>query len=156
GSGNVPYMNYQDNPWRPRHRFWFGPMTMIQFLSDAGYLPGTAHDISMFSMIQGIGAALTTIQNNHPNDQVAMLLFNRPQYDNDPPGTGTFNLPQYNLNKSYAAMINSLWLPPNSSTSDARLWDSAGQQTQIPSAHGDYDANTATSYGFMLAYNQFS
>jgi hypothetical protein len=27
---------------------------------------------------------------------------------------------------------------------------------QTPRAHGDYDANTATSYGLMLAYNQFS
>ena len=27
---------------------------------------------------------------------------------------------------------------------------------QTPRAHGDYDGNTATSYGLMLAYNQFS
>ena len=27
---------------------------------------------------------------------------------------------------------------------------------QTPRAHGDYDTNTATSYGLMLAYNQFS
>src|SRR5262249_50674373 len=124
------YMDYQDNPWRPRHRFWFGPMTMIQFLSDAGHLPGTAHDISMFSMKQGIGAALLTIQNNHPNDLVSMLLFSRPQYANDPIGTGIFNLPQYNLNRDYTSMINSLWLPPNSGNSDVRLWDpSTGMHT---------------------------
>ena len=33
-------------------------------------------------------------------------------------------------------------------------WDSNGLNT--PHAHGDYDSNTATSYGLMLAYNQFS
>src|SRR5205823_1119327 len=27
---------------------------------------------------------------------------------------------------------------------------------QIPRAHGDWNSNTSTSYGFMLAYNQFS
>jgi hypothetical protein len=51
-------------------------------------------------------------------------------------------------------MINSLWFPPNASASDVRPWDPNGMQT--PRAHGDYCANTATSYGFMLAYNQFS
>ena len=63
-------MNYLDNPWRPRHRLWFGPGTMIQFMMDCGYLPGTTHDISMFPMKQGVGGALTDIQNNHPNDLV--------------------------------------------------------------------------------------
>ena len=33
-------------------------------------------------------------------------------------------------------------------------WDANGLNT--PHAHGDYDSNTATSYGLMLAYNQFS
>ena len=51
-------------------------------------------------------------------------------------------------------MINALWYPPNSSSSDVRLWDANGQLT--PRAHGDYNGNTATSYGLMLAYNQFS
>ena len=31
------YMNYADNPERPRHRLWFGPMTMVQFMSDTGH-----------------------------------------------------------------------------------------------------------------------
>jgi hypothetical protein len=147
------YMDYLDNPERPRHRLWFGPMTMIQYMSDTGILPGTTHDISMYPMKTGVGAALTDIQNNHPNDLVSMILFNRPQYNNDAPGTGAFNLAQYSLSRSYQSMINSLWIPPNSA-SDVRPWDANGSQT--PRAHGDYDANTASSYGFMLAYNQFS
>jgi hypothetical protein len=74
------YMVYDDNPQRPRHRLWFGPMTMVQFMSDTGILPGTAHDISMYPMKVGIGQALQDIQNNHPNDLVSMILFNRPLY----------------------------------------------------------------------------
>ncbi|HEV8002880.1 MAG TPA: hypothetical protein VGP63_23550, partial [Planctomycetaceae bacterium] len=55
---------------------------------------------------------------------------------------------------NYANLINALWYPPNSGTTDVTPWDSNGLQT--PRAHGDYDSNTATSYGLMLAYNQFS
>ena len=51
-------------------------------------------------------------------------------------------------------MINALWFPPNSGSADVRPWDANDQQT--PRAHGDYCSNTATDYGLMLAYNQFS
>jgi hypothetical protein len=51
-------------------------------------------------------------------------------------------------------MINSLWYPPNSSSADVTPWSSNGNL--IPNAHADYDSNTATSYGLMLAYNLFS
>jgi hypothetical protein len=51
-------------------------------------------------------------------------------------------------------MMHSLWFPPNSDTNDVLPWDGNGKQT--PRAHADYNANTATSYGFMLAYNQMS
>jgi hypothetical protein len=51
-------------------------------------------------------------------------------------------------------MISDLWYPPNSSTADVRPWDANGNLA--PGAHGDYDSNTATSYGLMLAYNQLS
>jgi hypothetical protein len=152
--GGGQYMNYKDNPKRPRHRLWFGPMTMVQYMSDTGLLPGTAHDISMYPMKTGLGGAIQDIQNNHPNDLVAMILFDRPQYSNDAAGTGAFNLAQYSLTTNYSGIINSLWVPPNSGSTDVRPWDANGAQT--PRAHGDYDTNTASSYGFMLAYNQLS
>jgi hypothetical protein len=151
---NAAYMVYDDNPERPRHRLWFGPMTMIQFMSDTGILPGTAHDVSMYPMKIGVGSALQDIQNNHPNDLVAMILFNRPLYNGGATGTGAFNLAQYSLTNNMQPMITSLWVPPNSGTSDVRPWDANGSQT--PRAFGDWNANTASSYGFLLAYNQFS
>ena len=129
-------------------------MTMIQFLSDTGILPGTTHDISTFSMKSGVGGALQDIQANHPNDLVSMCLFSRPQYNNDSPDTGAFNLAQFDLSNSYQTIINQLWIPQNSTSTDVRPWDANGLQT--PHAHADYDANTASDYGFMLAYNQFS
>ena len=89
-------------------------MTMVQYMSDTGLLPGTAHDISMYPMKIGIGEALQDIQNNHPNDLVAMILFSRPLYTGGAGGTGAFNLAQYSLSNNMAPMINSLWVPPNS------------------------------------------
>jgi Flp pilus assembly protein TadG len=79
GKGN-PFLNPTDNPKRPRHRFWFGPNTMIQYMSDTGLLPATTHDISMIAARLGIQGALTDVQNNHPNDLVSMILFARPSF----------------------------------------------------------------------------
>jgi Flp pilus assembly protein TadG len=154
GTTNVPYMNYLDNPQRPRHRMWFGPMTMIQYFSDTGLFPGTAHDISMYPAKLGISGALADIQNNHPNDLVSLIMFGRPQFANDPPGIGTFTNAQFSLTRNYASMINALFFPPNSATSDIRPWDV--NDVQSPSAHGDFCSNTTLNHGFMLAYNQFS
>jgi hypothetical protein len=67
---------------------------------------------------------------------------------------GQFSQPQVSLTANYNNLINALWYPPNSGTNDVRPWDANGMQT--PRAHGDYDSNTASSYGLMLAYNQFS
>jgi Flp pilus assembly protein TadG len=147
-------MHPQDNPKRPRHRFWFGPMTMVQFISDCGLNPGTAHDISMFPAKMGIAAALKDIENNHPNDLVSLIMYNRPIFDNDPPGVGNFSQAQFSLSRDYAGMISALWYPPNSGTTDVRPWDANGLQT--PRAFSDYTANTCTIHGLMLAYNQFS
>ena len=148
------FMNPTDSPKRPRHRFWFGPMTMIQYMSDTGILPGVTTDISMLPAKLGIQGALTDIQNNHPNDLVSMLMFSRPHYNGEPTECGQFTYPVNSLGRDYAGMINSLWFPPNSSSTDVTPWDANGLNT--PHAHADYDANTATSYGLMLAYNQFS
>jgi hypothetical protein len=71
-----------------------------------------------------------------------------------PTAAGQFSQSQVTLTNNYSNLISALWYPPNSGTSDVRPWDPNGLQT--PRAHGDYDAKTATSYGLMLAYNQFS
>ena len=149
----LAYMNYNDNPPRPRHRMWFGPMTMLQYIADTGLNPGTARDISTYSAKLGIASVLQDIQVNHPNDLLAMILYNRPQYSNEPP-IGNFNQALYNLSTDYSAMANSLWYPPGSSTAGNSPWDSVGSQT--PNSYADFIANTTTQHGLMIAYNQFS
>ena len=152
--GGIPFVAPTDNPQRPRHRFWFGPLTMIQYVLDTSISPGTLHDISMVPAKLGIAGAITDIQNNHPNDMVAMLYYARPSYAGEPSTVGTFDNPISSLGRNYTAIVNSLWYPPNSGSADVRPWDSNGKLT--PRAHGDFDSNTATSYGLMLAYNQLS
>ena len=120
-------------------------MTMIQFMSDTGILPGTAHDISMYPMKIGIGEALQDIQNNHPNDLVSMILFNRPLYTGGASGTGAFNVAQYSLTNNMQPMITSLWVPPNSGTSDVRPWDANGRRRPAPSATGPRTRRPATA-----------
>ena len=75
----LAYMNYADNPPRPRHRLWFGPMTMLQFISDTGIQSGTVRDLSTYSAKLGIASVLQDVQLNHPNDQVALILYKPPQ-----------------------------------------------------------------------------
>ncbi len=54
-----PFMHYGDNPLRPRLHFWFGPMTMIDFLGNYNiwydvnpscsrycWWPGTCHEVA--------------------------------------------------------------------------------------------------------------
>ena len=135
------FMTPTDNPKRPRHRFWFGPMTMVQFMSDTGILPGITTDISMLPAKLGIQGALTDIQNNHPNDLVSMLMFSRPHYNGEPIEAGQFTSPVSNLSKDYSTLIKTLWFPTNSSTSDITPWDVNGLNT--PHAHADYNASTS-------------
>jgi Flp pilus assembly protein TadG len=149
----LAYMNYKDNPPRPRHRMWFGPMTMLQYIADTGINPGTARDISTYSAKLGIASVLQDIQINHPNDLFSMIFYNRPQYSNEP-AIGKFSQALYNLGTNYSGMTNSLWYPPNSTTAGVSPWDANGSQT--PNSYADYIANTTTNHGLMLAYNQFS
>ncbi len=152
--GGIPFVAPTDNPLRPRHRFWFGPLTLIQYLLDTSISPGTLHDISMVPAKLGIAGAVSDLQNNHPNDMVAMIYYARPSYTGEANTIGTFDNPISSLGRNYTAIANSLWYPPNSGSADVRPWDANGKLT--PRAHGDFDSNTATSYGLMLAYNQLS
>ena len=58
----IAFVAPTDNPLRPRHRFWFGPMTMIQYMLDTSISPGTFHDVSMVPAKLGIAGAITDIQ----------------------------------------------------------------------------------------------
>src|SRR5262249_10337007 len=121
-----------DNPKRPRLHFWFGPISLIDFLgcynlwseSDLGWAgkfawwPGTCHESPMYECKLGIRAALQDIQNNHPNDWVTMIKFSHPQGTATPSWQqyyadgGRFNRVSAPLGRNYTRMIDSLFFAP--------------------------------------------
>jgi hypothetical protein len=166
-TGSPPaYMDYRDNPQRPRLHFWFGPMTMVDFLgcynmwgstSYQKYVwwPGTAHEAPLYPCKLGIQAALRDCQTNHPNDVVTLIMFSVP---NNSSGAGTyggrFNRVRAPLGRNYPRMIDSLWFPPSTIDNpgtEIRPYDYANN-IEVPRAMG----GTCYSMGFMQAYNQFS
>lgn len=151
-----PYMDYRDNPKRPKLHFWFGPMTMLDFLGNYNenrfWWPGTCHEAPVYTCKLGIQAALQDIQRNHPNDFVSMMMFSTPLYSAN--GSGRFNEVRGPLGRNYTRMIDSLWFPPytiDNPGTEIRPYQTS-YNNEAPRAMG----GTCPVMGFMLAYNQFS
>jgi hypothetical protein len=152
------YMNYSDNPPRPRLRFWFGPMTMVDFIDnynqDRRWMPGTAHQAPLWGCKIGMRAAIIDIKNNHPNDYVALSFFSSPQYSAG--GSGQFNRVRSPLGRHYTRMIDTLFYPPITiddpvTYPEIRPYD-AEFLREAPRARGA----TCPVMSLMHAYNQFS
>jgi hypothetical protein len=157
-----PYMSYTDNPYRPRHQFWFGPMTMVDYLGNYNLItgvsgnahhwwPGNCHESHAWACKVGIQTAINDIQNNHPNDFVAMAFFSTPKTSLG--GYGHHNRGVVPMGRSYTTLTNSLWFPPLTVTggfSEITPYDNS--LPEGPRA----DGGTAVGMGFMLAYNQLS
>jgi Flp pilus assembly protein TadG len=160
-----PYMHYGDNPRRPRLHFWFGPLSMVDFLGNYNlwydvdpacsrfcWWPGTCREAPMYACKLGVRAALTDIQNNHPNDLVSMIMFSVPRTSTSDAGN-RFNRVRVSLGRDYARMQESLWYPAatlGDATATVRPYDS--ENLDVPRAMG----GTCYAYPLMLAYNQFS
>ncbi len=164
-TGNpTPYMHYADNPLRPRTHFWFGPMTLVDFLGNYNlwyqvnpscsrfcWWPGTCHESPMYACKLGIRAALSDISNNHPNNLVTLAMFSVPcERTND---GGRFNRVRVGLGRDYPSMQDSLWYPPATilnAGATVRPYDA--NNLEVPRAMG----GTCYAMGLMQAYNQFS
>jgi Putative Flp pilus-assembly TadE/G-like len=160
GSNPVPFMSYTDNPIHPRAQFWFGPLSMLDYLQTRTYFPGTCYEAPCWQLKVGISAALTDIQNNHPNDMASLIFFS------SSPGYSTSRV---SMGKSYVTMQNALFYPYpllNSLSSatatvvpyvqgsvdqnhTAGLWDNT--DTIIPNS----GTETCPQMAFMAAYNEF-
>jgi Flp pilus assembly protein TadG len=158
------YMDYQDNPKRPRTHFWFGPMTMVDFIGNFNqarcWMPGTCHEAPLYACKLAIRAALQDAENNHPNDYMSLITFSYPKgVAGDT--TNYYGQPRFNdvrvpLGKNYPRMINSLWFPPSTLNADGS--DNNVQITPYDTANDDVpraSGITCYSMGLMLAYNQF-
>ena len=158
GTGSA-YMNYLDNPVRPRTHFWFGPMTMIDFMGNYNmsrfYWPGDCHEAPIYACKLGLQAALTDAQNNHPNDYISLITFSVPRTSSSDT-SGRFNTVLTPLGTNYSLAQASLFFPlstldvlGNDTNTMITPYDSTN--IDVPCAYG----GTSYSMGLMLAYNQF-
>ena len=149
------YMDYEDNPNRPKHQWWFGPMTMIDYLGNYNlrqfWWPGNVPEAQNWSCKMGIQTAIDDIRNNHPNDFVAMTYFSSPKHSRS--DDGQHNMAVIPLGRDYINLKRSLWFPPSTIT---------GGVTEIDPWHSDFGnvprakGGTSPAMGLMIAYNQFS
>ena len=159
GTLDEPYMHYNDNPVRPRPHFWFGPLTMLCFLSAnnsssyaRNWMPGTSHEAQCWQLKAGVNSALADIQKNHPNDLVGLVYFS---------SIDSYNTARVPLGRDYPRMKNALFFPfdrldsLSDTNSEVRPYDSNLSSTSsgnIPNA----DGGTCPEMGFLVAYNQLS
>lgn len=149
------YMNYADNPTRPRHQFWFGPITFIDFLGNYNmgrmWWPGNVHEAQAWACKAGIQTAIDDIKKNHPSDFIGMAFFSNPRTSRT--GSGQHNNAVVPLGRNYQLLKDSLWFPPSTVV---------GGVKEINPYHSDFDnvpranGGTAPMMGFMIAYNLFS
>ncbi len=166
GTNPPPYMHYLDNPYRPKTHFWFGPLTMIDFLGNYNmwyhsyvspnasrfcWWPGTCHESPMYACKLGIRAALNDIRTNHPNNLVTLMMFSHPR--NSASSDGRFNRVRVGLGRDYDRMQEALWYPPSTlGNSSATIRPYDDENLEVPRAYG----GTCYDIGLMQAYNQFS
>jgi hypothetical protein len=168
GGTPKPYMHYLDTPVHPRLHTWFGPLTMLGFLSmDSdtqayNWMAGTTSEAQCWQLKAGIRAALNDIRKNHPNDQATLNMWS--SFDN-------FGTPRVPMGKNYDKMQASLYYPFSlvdslgDPTAEKRPYKTATANNNNPSGldpdnyRGDIplaDGGTDPSMGIMMSYNQFN
>jgi hypothetical protein len=149
-------LDYDDNPYRPRHQFWFGPMTFVDFLGNYNttrfWWPGNVHEAQAWAAKVGIQTAIDDIKNNHPSDFIGLAFFSNPRNSNTD-STGFFNRAVVPLGRNYQHLKDALWFPPSTVTGGVtEITPYDNDFKQVPRAQG----GTAPGIGFMLAYNMLS
>lgn len=163
---NANYMDYRDNPKRPRLHFWIGPLSLVDSLGNYNmwsvvsptssrfcWWPGTCHESPMYACKLGIRAGLSDIKTNHPNDLVSLAMFSSPMTSASNSSGARFNRVRVGLGRDYDRMLDSLWYPPETignPNATVRPYDS--DNLEVPRAMG----GTCYAMPLMLAYNQFS
>lgn len=151
----APYMDYQDNPKRAKHQFWFGPMTWVDWLgnynTDQFWWPGNVHEAQAWACKVGIQSAIDDIKKNHPSDFIGLAYFSTPSYARS--DGGHHNAPSVPLGRNYQQLKDFLWFPPTTVVGGAtEITPYSGDMDNVPRANG----GTCPTMGFMIAYNLFS
>lgn len=177
------YMNYTDNPARPRLRFWIGPMSLIDYLQNfnmwttlSGYnvmQPGDSYEAPLYTGKLAYLAAINTMQANHLNDWFSLVCYSWPRSSasgsagSSSIGLGRFNCARSPLGPNYDYARSALLFPfstinadGSSNNTEITPYDSDPATSQTPSANfvdtPRADGETCFAMGLMLAYNQFA
>jgi hypothetical protein len=145
-------MSYADSPNRPRLHFWFGPLSLMDFLGKPGnWLPGTCYEAQCWQLKAGMNSVIDDLRNNRPNDYLGMVMFSADHH----------NGPRVAIGQNYQALKNALFYPKDllpainggNTTDEMRPYDinfnSIGAE-QIPNANGSTDPNTGLAYAFNV------
>jgi len=153
-SGRRPNMRYTDSPGRPRLHFWFGPMSMMDFIGglSGNWNPGTVHEAHCWQLKAGMNSVLDDVRNNHPNDYVGMTMF----------AGNSFNDMRVPIGQDFTSLKNALFYPKSlltaikagNTTSEVRPYNTSFGNAlagdDIPNANGSTDPNTGLAYAFNL------
>jgi len=149
-------MSYTDNPLRPRHQWWFGPMTLIDYLGNYNtnkfWWPGNCHEAQAWAAKVGIQTAIDDIKKNHPSDFIALAYFSSPKYS--AAGSGQHNRAVVPLGRNYQQLKDSLWFPFITVTgkkTEINAYDTADMD-QVPRSKG----GTSPGMGLLITYNLLS
>ena len=158
-----PSMVYTDTPNRPRLHMWFGPLSMMDFVSYANnsgnWMPGTCHEAQCWQLKAGVNSVIDDVRNNRPNDYIGMVMFSASYSSSTPTG---FNGPRVEIGQNYTRLKNALFYPKSllvaidggNTTSEVRPYDTsfnvAITPDEIPNANGSTDPNTGLAYAFNV------
>jgi Flp pilus assembly protein TadG len=154
------YMNHLDNPPRPKSKFWFGALNMLDMMGNVNigryWFSGNCSEAPTFQCKLGVQSALNDMKVNHPNDLVSLIFFSSP---------GAFNkMVAAPLGRQYVLMDNAEWFAPATINNSVTSINATAQgnkeftpyddslMNSVPRASG----GTCYAQGLMLAYNQFS
>ncbi len=165
GTNPRPYMSYTDVPNTPRMHFWFGPQTMLGFISDRngayGWLSGTVHQSQCWQLKAAMNSALDDIKNNHPNDYCSLSHFS----------TAAYSVPRVPMGQDWQSLRLSLFYPnarPSQSandfinlvkggdtTTEIRPYNSSMSPTLVANLPGPNGGTDPVS-GMAMAFNTLS
>ena len=152
-STNNMYMNYTDNPQRPNLRYWFSPITMVDYLQNynmdtnvANYFymqPGDSYEAPVYTAKEAYVAAVSTVQTNHPNDWVTVVPYSWPRSSSSDT-SGRFNMARCPLGTNYNYATAALVYP--FSTMNA---DGSPNMTEVTPYDPDPSTSMVPSANFM-------
>lgn len=155
-----PYMQYNDSPRRPRLHTWFGPMSMVGFLTRAypngnstpdNWLAGTTYEAQCWQLKAGMNSVLDDVKNNHPNDYAGLVMFST-----------SYNGVRVGLSQNFKRLKNGLFYPKSlltaidggNVTNEYRPYSDTSlngyTDGEVPNAGGSTDPNTGLAYAFNV------